>query len=76
MQEYLGRGSILTLDGENRRGADTCSQSFGLENAIFKVYIQLGDRDSRSARDPIKFLGEIHYGSERKASYRSHVRDK
>ena len=34
------------------------------------------DRDNRIARDPIKFLGEIHYGSERKASYRSHVRDK
>jgi hypothetical protein len=38
----LGRGSIFTLDGENHSGAETCSQSFGPENAIFTVYIQLG----------------------------------
>ena len=66
-QEYLGRGSIFTLDGENHGVAETCSQSFGPEIAIFTVYIQLGERDIRIARDPIKFLGEIHYGYERKA---------
>jgi hypothetical protein len=36
-QEYLGRGSIFNLDGENHGGAETCSQSFGPEIAIFTV---------------------------------------
>jgi len=65
-QEYLGRGCICTLDGENQSGTESCSQSFGKENAIFTVYILLGAREPYRTC-PIKFLGEIHYGSERKA---------
>ena len=75
-QENLGWGRIFTLDGGNHSGVETCSQTFGPENAIFTVQVQLGFRDSRFANDSIKFVGEVHYCSERNASYRSHVPDK
>ena len=45
-QEYLERDSPFVLDGENHSGAETCSQSFGPENAIFTVHIQFGDGQS------------------------------
>ena len=49
------------------------------QNAIITIEVQLGDKNNLIARDPLKLLGQIHYVSERKASYRSrgysHVRE-
>jgi len=56
--------------------AETCSLSLGPENAIFTVQVQFSNRDILFTLDPLKILCEVHHGSERKASYRSHVRDK
>ena len=68
--------SSSTLTVRITGGVRTCSQFHGPENAIFTVKLQDYDRDSRFARDPFKFVGEVHYGSERRASYRWHVHDK
>ena len=38
----MDRGTPFVHDGENHRVAETCSQSFGPENAKFTVHIQLG----------------------------------
>jgi len=38
-QDYLERISPFILDGEKHSGAETCGQSFGLENAIFTAHI-------------------------------------
>jgi len=75
-QEYLGRCRTFAPHGENHSRPEKCSQSLSPRNAIYTVQEKFGDRDSRFKRDPLKLLVQVHYGSERKASYRTHVRGK
>jgi len=65
-QEYLGRSCPFATDREKHSGTESCSQSFSPENAIITIEVKFGDRNSLLARDPLKLLGQVHYGSEKR----------
>jgi len=69
--EDLSRGLHSVPDSEHHSRTEYGCESLSPENAIFTIGVQFGDRDSLVARDPLKFLCQIHYVSERNTSYRS-----
>ena len=69
-QEDLSRGLHWVLDSEHHSGAECGCEPLSRENAIFTIGVQFGDTDRLVSREPLKLLCQIHYVSERKASYR------